>query len=68
MRINDLAPFATDVVSYVATDGSNRVAISANIHDIAGMMAYMQSPEAAATMEEHGVIQPIILHFEAPPE
>jgi hypothetical protein len=47
-RVEILSPFATDIVSYVAADGSNKVAISANIHDMAGMMAMMQSPEAAA--------------------
>lgn len=64
-RVNDLAPFATEVVSYVAADGSNRVAVSANIHDMEGMMAYMQTPETAETMEAHGVIQPVVLHIEA---
>ena len=64
-RANDLAPFATEVVSYVAADGSDRVAVSANIHDMEGMMAYMQTPETAETMEAHGVIQPVVLHIEA---
>ena len=44
-RIEAFAPFATDVVSYVAADGSNQAAVSANIHDMEGMMAFMQSPE-----------------------
>ncbi len=61
-----MAPFATDVVSYVAADGSNQVAVSANIHDMEGLMAYMQLPETAEMMEAHGVIQPVILHIEAP--
>jgi hypothetical protein len=66
-RVEAFAPFATDVVSYVAADGSNQVAISANIHDMEGMMAFMQSSEGAAAMEAHGVIQPVIIHIEAPP-
>ena len=65
-RVEDLAPFATDVVSYVAADGSNQVAVSANIHDMEGLMVYMQSPKTAETMEAHGVIQPVIMHIEAP--
>ena len=64
-RVKDLAPFATEVVSYVAADGSDRVAVSANIHDMEGMMAYMQTPKTAETMEAHGVIQPVVLHIEA---
>ena len=66
-RVEFFAPFATDVVSYVATDGSNQVAVSANIHDMEGMMAFQQSPEGAEAMDAHGVIQPVIIHIEAPP-
>lgn len=64
-RVEILGPFATDIVSYVAADGSNRVAVSANIHNMEGMMAMMQTPEAAAAMESHGVIQPVVFHIEA---
>jgi hypothetical protein len=28
-------------------------------------MAMMQTPEAAAAMESHGVIQPVVFHLEA---
>ena len=63
-RVEVFAPFATEVVSYVAADGSNQVAVSANIHDMEGMMAFMQTPEAAAAMEAHGVLQPLVFHFE----
>ena len=65
-RLEILGPIATDIVSYVAADGSNQIALSANIHDMDGWLTLMQSPEAAAAMESHGVIQPIIMHFEAP--
>ena len=66
-RVEALASFATEVVSYVATDGSNQVAVSANVHDPEGMMAYMQSSEGAEAMESHGVIQPVVMHFEGSP-
>ena len=66
-RVKDIASFGSEVVSYVAADGSNQVAVSGNVHDMEGMMAYMQSPGAAEAMEAHGVIQPLIIHFEAPP-
>lgn len=68
-RVEIFAPFATEVVSYVAADGSNQVAVAANIHDMEGMMAFMQTPESAAAMEADGVIPPVIFHLEtAPPE
>jgi len=64
-RAQGAAPFATEVVDYVAADGSNKVAVSANIHDMDGMMAFMQTPESAASMEAHGVIPPYVLHVES---
>jgi hypothetical protein len=63
-RVEIFAPFATEVVSYVATDGSNRVAVSLNVHDMEGGLAFSQSPEAAEGMEAHGVLQPLVWHFE----
>jgi len=67
-RLEILSPFATDLVSYVAVDGSNQVAVTANIHDMGGMMNFMQTPEAAAAMEAHGVIPPPIFHIESADE
>jgi len=63
-RAEIFAPFATEAVDYVAADGSNKVAVAANIHDMDGMMAFMQTPEAAASMEAHGVLQPLVFHME----
>jgi len=60
-----MAPYGTDVAVYVAADGSNRVAIAVNVHDMEGMMAFAQTPEAAANMEADGVILPIVFHIEA---
>jgi len=67
-RVEILSPFATDIVSYVAADGSNQVVVAANIHDMEGMTAFMQTPEAAEAMESHGVLQPLVWHFEGSPE
>lgn len=64
-RVEIIGPFATEIVSYVAADGSNKVAVSANVHNMEGLMAMMQTPEAAAAMESHGVIQPVVFHLEA---
>jgi hypothetical protein len=64
-RVEILGQFGTEIVSYVAADGSNQVAVSANIHDMEGLMAFMQTPEAAAAMGSHGVIAPVVFHVEA---
>ena len=64
-RVEIIGPFATEIVSYVAADGSNKVAVSANVHNMEGLMAMMQTAEAAAAMEAHGVIQPVVFHVEA---
>ena len=57
--------FATNVTDHVAMDGSNNVAITADIHDMAGAMAVMSSPspEQTAAGERHGVINPITVHI-----
>jgi hypothetical protein len=58
--------FATNVTDHIAMDGSNSVAITADIHDLAGAMAVMASPspEQAAAGERHGVINPITVYVE----
>jgi hypothetical protein len=58
-RVEFFDAFATDVVDYVPTDGGSTVAVSANVHDMDGMLAALQTPEATALEESHGVIQPI---------
>lgn len=64
-----LAPFATEVVAYVAVDGSNQIAVSANVHNMEGMMAFSQTPKAAANMEKGGVIvSTLVTHIEPDPE
>jgi hypothetical protein len=55
----------SNVTDYVAHDGSNNAAISADVSDPAAMQAILASPspELAATMEEHGVVPPLsVLH------
>jgi hypothetical protein len=61
-----IGPFATNVTDHVAADGSNNVAITADIHDMAGAQAMMASPspEAAAQAESHGVLQPTTVYIE----
>jgi hypothetical protein len=56
---------ATNVTDYVALDGSNHVAVTADIDDLDAAQALLASPppEVAAQMESHGVRpQPTHLH------
>ena len=57
---------ATNVTDYVAADGSNNIAITADVHDMPGAQAMIASPspETAAAMERHGVTPPITVYIE----
>ena len=61
-----VAPFATDVTTFVALDGSNSVGMTMDVHDMAGMQAGLASPspEMLATEERLGVIRPIVAYME----
>jgi hypothetical protein len=65
-RAGAIGKFATNVTDHVAADGSKKIAITADIHDMAGLQAMMASPspETAAQMERHGVIQPLTVYIE----
>ena len=56
----------SNAVDHVAFDGSNVVAISADVDDAAAMMAALASPpaEVAAAMERHGVVPPLTAFVE----
>ena len=47
-------------------DGSNNIAVTADVHDMAGLQAMMASPlpEDAAAMERHGVLPPFAVYVE----
>ena len=55
----------SNVVDHVAQDGSNAVAISADVENVDSMMATLASPPAdlAATMERHGVLPPLAVYI-----
>ncbi len=57
----------TNVTDYVAQDGSNNIAITADVSDPAALQGMLASPppEVLAAMQEHGVIQPISAYVEA---
>ncbi len=57
----------SNVTDHVAHDGSNNIAITADVADVAAMQAMLTSPtpEVVARMEEHGVVPPITAYVEA---
>jgi hypothetical protein len=57
----------SNVTDYVAADGSNNIAITADVADIDALTAMLASPapEVLARMEEHGVVQPITAYIQA---
>jgi hypothetical protein len=56
-----------DVTDYVAHDGSNNIAVTADVRDLDALQAMLASPppDVAAKMEEHGVIPPITAYVAA---
>jgi hypothetical protein len=61
-----IGTYGTGVTDHVAADGSNNIAVTAEVHDLAGAQAMMAtpSPETAAAMERHGVIPPLTVYIE----
>jgi hypothetical protein len=55
-----------NVVDHVATDGSNTVAITADVSDPAAVTAAITSPspDLSAAMASHGVVPPVAVHVE----
>lgn len=56
----------TNVLDYVAQNGSKAIAISAETQDVDGVLAAMgsPSPEVADSMERHGVVPPLTVYIE----
>lgn len=61
-----LAAFASDGTSYVAADGTNRVATTWDVPDVEAFQAAQTaaSPEMAAAMERYGMIPPATIYIE----
>jgi hypothetical protein len=57
----------SNVTDYVAADGSNNIAVTADIGDVDAIRAMLASPppEVLARMEAHGVVPPITAYIEA---
>jgi len=56
----------SNVVDYVAEDGSKAVAISADVQDVAAVLAATSSPspDLGSAMERHGVVPPLSIYIE----
>jgi len=63
-RVAAFASWGSSVIDYLATDGSNNVAVSVDVHDLEAMQASLGSPELAAAKEAHGVLEPLAMHVE----
>ena len=57
----------SNVTDYVAVDGSNNIAITADVADVDALKSMLASPPAdmLATMQAHGVVQPITAYIQA---
>ena len=63
-RVAAFASWGSNVIDYLSADGSNQVAVSVDVHDMAAMEAALTSPEMAAAKQAHGVLDPLALHVE----
>jgi hypothetical protein len=56
----------SNVTDFVAADGSNNVAITADVADIDALNSMLAAPpaEVREAMEAHGVVQPITAYIE----
>ena len=64
--VAQMAAVASDGTSYVATDGSNRVASTWDVPDVEAFQAAQTaaSPDMAAAMERYGMIPPVTIYIE----
>ena len=65
-RVAAIETAGSDVRDHVAVDGSNQVAVTAEVDDPEEIKAMLASPppEIAAQMESHGVLPPIVAYIE----
>ena len=63
----DRQQLGSNVVDYVAEDGSNNIAITADVDDFPALQAMLAAPpaEVQAQMDEHGVVPPITTFVQA---
>lgn len=65
-RVEAFAAWGSNVVDYVAADGSDWVIVGVDVHDMESMRASLAGPEIEAAKRAHGVVDPI--HMFVQPE
>ena len=57
----------SNITDYVAQDGSNNIAITADVAHADAMASMLAAPPAdmVAVMEAHGVVQPLTVYIES---
>jgi hypothetical protein len=63
-RVSAFQAWGSNVVDYLSPGGGNTVAVTVDVHDMAGMEAALASPEIAAAKQAHGVIDPVSMYVE----
>ncbi len=65
-RAAAIGTVGTNVTDHVAADGSNMVAITADVQDVESAQAMVNSPspETVALMQSHGVLPPVTTYIE----
>jgi len=63
-RVEAFKSFGSNVVDYVSADGSNKVSVGVDVHDMAAMQAALKSPEIDAAKKAHGVLEPLVILVE----
>lgn len=56
----------SNVTDYVAADGSNGVAVTTEVADVAAIKSMLESPspEVLAAMQDHGVVPPMTVYIQ----
>jgi hypothetical protein len=57
----------SNVTDYVAADGSNNIAVTADVADVDALKGMLAAPppEVLEAMQAHGVVQPITAYIQA---
>lgn len=61
-RVEAFAAWGSNVVDYLAADGSNQVIVGVDVHDMGAMQAALASPEIEAAKQAHGVLEPVAMY------
>ncbi len=58
-QVEAFASWGSNVIDYLGADGSNNIAVSVDVHDLAAMQAALDSSEIEAAKQAHGVLGPL---------